>query len=156
MILCKVTDAERYRGISPLLDIALDWLTENFTSTFTKGTTYIGPEAEDESLRIRVNCEEPALIPREKATLEAHRRYIDIHVPLKGTETIGWAPVESLKHIRTPYDEEKDIAFFGDTAHSLLHVKVGQIAIFFPEDAHAPNIGLGTHRKLCIKIPTAQ
>ena len=152
MILCKISDALRYRGITPLLDKAIDWLMENQSAVFTKGTFYL--ESDDaEALRIRVNCEEPALIPREKATLEAHRKYIDIHVPLKGTETIGWAPVEGLKHIRTPYDEDKDVAFYGDTAHSLLHVKVGQIVVFFPEDAHAPNIGLGTHRKLCIKIP---
>ena len=152
MILCKISDAPRYRGITPLLDKAIDWLMENQSAVFTKGTFYL--ESDDaEALRIRVNCEEPALIPREKATLEAHRKYIDIHVPLKGTETIGWAPVEGLKHIRTPYDEDKDVAFYGDTAHSLLHVKVGQIVVFFPEDAHAPNIGLGTHRKLCIKIP---
>ena len=72
---------------------------------------------------------------------------------LKGTEIIGWAPVESLKHKREEYDADRDVAFYGDAAHSLLHVKVGQMAVFFPEDAHAPNIGLGNHRKLCIKIP---
>ncbi len=152
MILCDISDAARYRAISPLFAEAVDWLLNNAGQEFVKGIWYINPEAATEA-GVRVSCEEPALLPRDKARLEAHRRYIDIHVPLKGTETIGWAPVASLKHVHEPYDEARDIVFFGDTAQSLLHVKRGQIAVFFPEDAHAPNIGLGNHRKLCIKIP---
>lgn len=146
MILCRISDADRYKAINPLLTRAIDWLQNFNAESFTKGEISL-PDG------IVVKCEEPALMPREKAALEAHRNFIDIHVPLKGTEIIGWASVEGLKHIRTPYDPDRDIAFFGDAAHSLLHVKVGQMAVFFPEDAHAPNIGLGNHRKLCIKIP---
>ena len=80
---------------------------------------------------------------------------IDLGVPdvLKGAETMGWAPVDALHHLQSPYSEEKDVEFYGDSAHSLLDVKVGQMVVFFPEDAHAPNIGLGNHRKLCIKVP---
>jgi len=150
MILCSVTDAAPYGAVSPALKIAVDWLLGHRADTFVKGSTVIGSY---NGADIIVKCEEPALLPREKTALEAHRRFIDIHVPLKGTEIIGWAPVEALKHIRQPYDADADIAFYGDAAHSLLHVKVGQAAVFFPSDAHAPNIGLGTHRKLCIKIP---
>lgn len=150
MILCSINDADIYTPISPALKTAIDWLVTHRNDAFEKGSVVIGSVGNED---IVVKCEEPAMIPREKAALEAHRRFIDIHVPLKGTETIGWAPVESLKHVREPYDDERDIMFFGDAAHSLLHVKLGQMAVFFPSDAHAPNIGLGNHRKLCIKIP---
>lgn len=150
MILDTVACAARYRGILPQLDIALDWLSEHFNDPFVNNTVTVGSCASGE---IVAKYEAPALMPREKAALEAHRRYIDIHVPLKATETIGWAPVAALHHPRAEYDADLDIIFFGDTAHSLLHVKVGQMAVFFPEDAHAPNIGLGNHRKICIKIP---
>lgn len=150
MILCNISDAGRYRSLGRTLAAAIDWLTEHAADNFATGISVIERAGEPD---ITVKCEEPALVPREDAALEAHRRFIDIHVPLKGTETIGWAPVSSLRHVRTPYDEEKDVAFFGDSAHSMLHVRVGQMAVFFPEDAHAPNIGLGRHRKLCIKVP---
>lgn len=146
MIISTINDAGRYSALSPGIAKAIEWLQATDVRQMAKGVSEIGDG-------ITVKCEEPALLPREKVALEAHRRYIDIHVPLKGTEIIGWAPVDGLKHIRDPYDEDRDVAFFGDSAHSLLHIKVGQIAVFFPEDAHAPNIGLGTHRKLCIKIP---
>jgi|InofroStandDraft_1065614.scaffolds.fasta_scaffold09705_5 YhcH/YjgK/YiaL family protein len=150
MIVCTIDDANHYKGLSRALDMAIEWLVNNKDTQFVKGVYIIG---DSDAGEVFAKCEEPALVPREKAALEAHRRYIDIHVPLKGTETIGWAPVGQLVHVRTPYDESRDIAFYGDAAQTLLHVRTGQCAIFLPEDAHAPNIGLGTHRKLCIKIP---
>lgn len=150
MILCTIPDAHRYSGLSPAMAIALEWLQNYNAAEFVKGVSVIGQCGDN---GIIVKSEEPALLPREKARLEAHRRYIDIHVPLKGTEIMGWAPVSATKHRNGEFDNDNDITFFGDSAHSLLHVKVGQIAIFFPEDAHAPNIGLGNHRKLCIKVP---
>lgn len=150
MILSQISDGSRYESISEGLKTAIDWLKNYNASEFVKGVTVIGQFCGRDIL---VKAEEPALLPREKAQLEAHREYIDIHVPLKGTEIIGWTPVECLKLPRGEYKAENDIIFYGDAAHSLLHVKVGQMAVFFPEDAHAPNIGLGNHRKLCIKIP---
>lgn len=146
MIVCLINESQRYEGCHPLLGFALEWLRNADMATLPKGKTDIGHG-------ITVSCEEPALLPREKVSLEAHRRFIDIHVPVKGTETIGWAPVCYMRHPRADYDADRDVIFFGDAATSLLHLPVGQMAVFFPEDAHAPNIGLGNHRKLCIKIP---
>lgn len=150
MILSLISDKHLYEQLSPAIATALDWLQNFNAAQFVKGIYVIG---QHNGRDIIVKCEEPALLPREKAQLEVHRDYIDIHVPLKGTEIIGWSPTASLKHPRGAYDAEKDILFYGDAADSLLHVKKGQMAIFFPEDAHAPNIGLGNHRKLCIKVP---
>ncbi|MDE6097311.1 MAG: YhcH/YjgK/YiaL family protein [Muribaculaceae bacterium] len=147
MILTDISNLYRYRNISPAVAAAIDWLDANLaTLDFQPGTTEL-PGG------ISVKAERLAMTPRDAAVLEAHRRFIDIHVPVKGDETMGWAPVNSLQYPRTPYDEDTDVATFGDAAHSLLHVRVGEAAIFFPEDAHAPNIGIGNHRKLCIKIP---
>lgn len=131
-----------------MLAEAIDWLLAHSGDDMPKGKTSIGRDG-----LITVNCEEPHLRPPENAELEAHRRYIDIHVPLKSKETMGWAAVNGLKYPHGDYDAERDICFYGDSATCVLHVKPGQIAIFFPEDAHAPNIGIGIHRKLCIKIP---
>lgn len=146
MIVTLTEDSRRYDAVHAGLARALAWLRDADVCSLAKGRQDIGEG-------ITVSCEEPTLLPREKVSLEAHRRYIDIHVPVKGTETIGWAPVASMRHPRAGYDAERDVIFYGDAATSLLHLHVGQIAIFFPDDAHAPNIGLGNHRKLCIKIP---
>lgn len=146
MILSSLREAERYRSLSPRIAKALDWLRGYNEAEFEEGVTDIGDG-------ITVKAEAPGLMPRERARLEVHENYIDIHVPLKSTETIGWARRGDLILPTQPYEEESDIGFYGDQAQCLIHVRPGQFAIFFPEDAHAPCIGIGTHRKLCIKIP---
>ncbi|MDE6368940.1 MAG: YhcH/YjgK/YiaL family protein [Muribaculaceae bacterium] len=147
MIVCDITNAHRVKGISKPLDMAIDWLQAHKGEKFEKGIIKLDPDG-----RVTVKCEEPHMRTQEVAELEAHRRYIDIHVPLKSNETIGWASVDRLKYPHGDYDEERDIIFFGDSATCRLHLRVGQMAVFFPEDAHAPNIGIGTHKKLCVKV----
>lgn len=146
MILCNISDADRYSAISPLVATAIEWLKSYNPDTFEPGRT-------DLPGGVFVKAETPDLKPREQARLEVHRNYIDIQMPIKGVESMGWSPVGSLKHVTMPYDAERDVAFYGDTSSSILDVRPGQIAIFFPEDAHAPNIGIGRHSKLCVKIP---
>lgn len=146
MTVCDLTDAARLCALSPRMAAAVEWLMARRGDYPAAGTrTDICPG-------VYVNSEAPMLLPREHARLEAHRHYIDIHVPLKGRETIGWAPRRGLTFPHGEYDGERDVEFFGDSAQCMLHVLPGQVAVFFPEDAHAPNIGTGTHAKLCVKI----
>jgi YhcH/YjgK/YiaL family protein len=90
--------------------------------------------------------------PAEAAPLEAHRRYIDIQYLLDGEERIGWKPVAGCAHVRDPYDEEKDIAFFSDAPSKWIDLRPGDFAVFFPEDAHAPLVGTGRIEKIVVKI----
>ena len=148
MIVSRLDELKRYAGLSPMLAEAIDWLQEHgCDDTQQPGEIAIGTSG------VIVKCEKPALRPAEVARLEVHRKYIDIHVPLKGAETIGWTSVEDLKHEIQAYDPETDIALYGDTAAAIIRLHPGQAAIFFPEDAHAPNVGVGNHHKLCVKIP---
>lgn len=146
MILSNIDEAGRYMGLSTELDMALRWLITYNPAHWEEGEIELGHG-------IIVKCEAPGLMPRERVRLESHRRYIDIHVPIKGNETIGWARTRDMRLIQQPYDHERDITFYGDMAQCLIHLTPGQMAVFFPEDAHAPNIGIGNHHKLCIKIP---
>jgi len=146
MILSTIKDGATYSAISPLVKEAIEWLQNWNEADFKPGKVEL-PSG------IVIKFQEPALVPAEKARFEAHKRFIDIQVPLKGPEVMGWVPVEELKNVLEPYNETKDVAFFGDSAVNLVNVYPGQMALFFPEDGHAPNIGIGNHRKLCIKIP---
>ncbi len=130
-----------------LLSEALKWVAEHYKDPFEKSSIFIRDDK-----RIKVNSEIVAMLPQGKQMLEAHRQYIDIHVPISSEETIGWASLKHLRNITKEYNTENDIEFYGDEPQSYLTVYPGQCAIFFPEDAHAPNIGIGRHKKLCIKI----
>lgn len=151
MILCNISNANRFESLSPQLKTGIHWAMENYDRPFERGTEVVGYSPAGNE--IIAKWEETVLLPREKVSLETHCRYIDIQLPLKGSEIMGWAPTSTLKLPRKPYDSDADVTFYGDAATSLVDVKPGQMAIFFPEDAHAPNIGLGNHRKIIVKVP---
>ncbi len=88
------------------------------------------------------------------AQCEAHGRYIDIHVPISGIETIGFG-LTPREVVAAGFPEENDIAFF-DAPVEFRDVAPGQFAIFFPPwHAHIPCLsrsGLGSLRKAVVKV----
>ena len=77
--------------------------------------------------------------PVSRAQFEAHRNYIDVQVVWKGMECIAVAPVQGLK-VLAPYDPAKDIEFYRFHQSTMLLMKPGMAAVFYPCDAHAPCI----------------
>ena len=71
---------------------------------------------------------------------------------LSGVEKIGWIPGCELQEESTPYNEQKDIAFYIDRPTAYTKIYPGQFAIYFPEDGHAPGIGQGNIRKVIVKV----
>lgn len=89
---------------------------------------------------------------REKALLEAHRRYIDVQFVISGQDCIGWMPTADCERVASPYDPEKDLEFFFDRPATWLAVSTGAFAIFYPEDAHAPLATSGPIHKAIVKV----
>lgn len=87
---------------------------------------------------------------------EYHRKYIDIQYIVSGAETIGWIPAERMA-VTQAYDVEKDICF-GTAPNkeiTLIHLQAGNLAVFFPEDAHAPKLAAGSSSpvfKIVVKV----
>ena len=73
---------------------------------------------------------------------EAHRQNIDIQYLLQGKEKIACLPLEELSETK-PYNEETDVAFYNavtDFSPSILDLRPGYFAIFFPQDGHMPQL----------------
>lgn len=87
----------------------------------------------------------------QEQPLEAHRRYLDIHVLLEGKERIGWRALEDCAEPREPFNEADDYMLIDQRATAYVDLQPGQFAIVYPEDAHAPLIGEGEIRKLIVK-----
>lgn len=102
--------------------------------------------------RFYANIEQTLPKRQEEARLEAHRRFIDVQIPLTGTEVIGYTPTSACTDVSMPYDEKRDLIFYGDSIQTYLTIKPGMFAIFFPEDAHAPGITPTGVRKVVAKI----
>lgn len=140
----NIADFEQY---GDLIMESLRWAAAHRTDPFQAGKTIIADG------KVTVNAQN--LIQVSASRLEAHRKFIDIHVPISCPEILGWSSVESLTDVTEPYDADKDIEFFGEAPQQTAEIGVGQFAIFFPADAHAPNMGEAgkPYQKLCIKIP---
>ncbi len=77
---------------------------------------------------------------REKCFFESHRQNIDVQFILEGEEIIEVGDISDL-NVTFAYDEHMDLIKYGDsTSTSAIRLRAGDIAIFFPEDAHMPCI----------------
>lgn len=148
MIKTTINDTVQVEQLFPVMKVAFDWLRDNWDTIHDSGKVRV-----DLPHGMWANVETPAMKPIDKQLLEAHRKYIDIHVPVDKDEVMGWLPTHMLSSVETPYSDERDIAFYNDIplAHYTLHP--GELAIMTPLDAHAPIIGDGTIKKICIKVP---
>ncbi len=87
---------------------------------------------------------------------EHHAAYIDVQVIVSGEEMIGWAPAE-LMTVTEAYSAERDICFGTIPAGKWtpVHLQAGQLAVFYPEDAHAPKLAAGASSsvlKIVVKV----
>lgn len=75
----------------------------------------------------------------ENSKMECHRNYIDIMYMVDGDETIYYKPRQNLRHLLTEYDPQIDAQLSAVEDDCIpLRLQSGQMAVFFPQDAHAP------------------
>ena len=128
MIYAKNKDALDYRGIHPNLDLALERLTEEFLAG-------VGSErVEIKGGEVYATRFTYQTLPEEETFFEAHRKYLDIHLMLRGSERVEIAPPECL----TEFDrvEENDFYAYRGEGHYKLVLSPGDFLVVFPGDAH--------------------
>ena len=90
---------------------------------------------------------------------EGHRNTIDIQYVIDGGEYIDWALKEDLTE-NGKYNADKDFQFYESPSTKFLsriHLSRGHLAVFFPNDAHRPQISDNVHKnvlKAVVKINT--
>lgn len=90
----------------------------------------------------------------EDAQYESHRHYTDVQHLITGTELIGRTDLSNTT-IKTPYSEEKDIAFYTAPDGERMTATPDNFFIFFPDDAHMPSMKVNENspvRKVVIKV----
>jgi YhcH/YjgK/YiaL family protein len=77
---------------------------------------------------------------REECFFESHRKYIDVQFILSGEEIIEVSNTNLLA-VALAYNEELDFIKYEDKKEcSSIVLKAGDVAIFYPQDAHMPCI----------------
>lgn len=143
MVLDQLAHASRYARLHPLFARAFEALANVRTLTESRC------DLDGDRLYVLLQSEDGR--GHKGARLEAHRRYIDIHLTIDGIDEIGWSPLAACRPA-TEFDTEKDIGFFDDRPHVWVTLPPGHVAIFFPTDAHAPLGGLGKCQKAVVKV----
>ncbi len=129
MIICPWKDLKRYADVIPGLEEAIE-AVNNLTST--------EPAKYPLSNGNRFMVQQVTKKPWEGAPMEAHRQYLDIQYMYKGSEVVGWAPVDSVTP-REEFHEDKDVGIYlGE--NTPIKVNEGYCYVVFPEDAHAPGL----------------
>ena len=132
MIVARNADAANYKGFSPLLDKALDLLNPEFLSSVSTTTVHL----DEDKLYATLNIFDT--VPDAETFFEAHRRYLDIHVVVKGEERMEIADPKMLTLDEGRSKPEGDFYAFTERCaeHQTIVLKPGTFLVAFPDDAH--------------------
>lgn len=144
MVIDKLENIKEYVSLNPLFAQAIDFLQSTDLVAHELGKVVL---KEGELL---INFAEARPKTKEEAKLETHNDFIDIQIPLSGTEIMGYSPRADLPE--EVYNTEKDITFYKGLATDYLTIRPGMFAIFFPQDAHAPGITPDGVKKVIVKV----
>ncbi len=148
MIIDTIDNITILRSLSARFDQAVDWILNTDYAALEPGRHEIDGQ------NLYVNVQQNATIC-DGGRWEAHRKYADIQIVVSGCECMGYTAVRGLV-TNQPYDGTKDIEFFAGDAANLCLVNSGMFAVFFPQDAHMPNIAVNNQsevdKKLIVKV----
>lgn len=133
MIVGNIKDAHRYFALNESFRLIFEFL-----ETLTPDNLPAGISGEGYKVNLSGKYTDTFdLTPNgEPRQFEAHRRYIDIHYCIDGSETIGYNDVSRLT-ATTEYIEGDDYQLLcGDYFKVVL--RKGDFCIVFPKDAHIP------------------
>ena len=146
MIVTNLNHAATYVSVNPRFAQLFEYVASHDLLAAPLGRIEIDGD------KLFINNVESVLQHAEERKLEVHRRYIDVQIILQGTETMGWKPLENVEQFDGEFNEAKDCATAQEPCTAYVTLREGEMAIFFPEDAHAPLVGSGKVRKAIAKV----
>lgn len=146
MIITNIKDCGRYECLNPAFAKLFEFIKSTDFNKLPEGRNEIDGDA------LFVNNVRPDGKGKDEQPLETHRKYIDVHFLISGTETIGWKATEDINGWTKPYDETSDCALTDEKPTTYVNLLPGEMAIVWPEDAHAPAISEGKLHKVIAKV----
>lgn len=146
MIIADLQDTASIEAMHPSFKNLFDYIKSHNLIEMPLGRITLDNDA------LFINNDAPTLRPADEQTIEVHRRYIDVHIPLDHDEVIGWKATRHCTELLSDYDKKRDRMFYNDRPSTYLTLHPGEVCICYPEDGHAPIIGCGTMRKAVAKV----
>lgn len=144
MITGNIENLAVYRGMSKNIDKAIDFI---LTLEKTDDGDY---EIDGKNVYAMINTISPKSL--NEMAYESHRKYIDLHYIIDGTEILGYERTK-LCTAKNEYDSEEDYQLYSAQGN-LIKMKKGDFYIVHPFDAHAPECNKSGEKikKVIIKI----
>lgn len=134
MIYVKREHLDRYHGLYPALDKAIDHLAITDLNTLVPGRNEV------DGSNVFIMRFDYTSIPESQAIWEGHNRYGDIHIMISGEEKIGVTHAEALTN--TVWKEADDFLGFEGPVRSWYPMEENDVLIVFPEDVHMVKVML--------------
>jgi YhcH/YjgK/YiaL family protein len=136
MIIDSLKNASLYFGLGKNIETALRYLQTADCHGMESGKYAIDGKAVYAVVKKSWRTKAP-----EECHWEAHKDHLDIHVLFNGTEQMAYANIAGLEVVGD-YDAAEDIYWLNGQG-GRFSVKPGMFVIFFPEDAHMPDLSGG-------------
>ncbi len=146
MILSELQNKNRYINLHPLFGKAFSFLEKENLSQLPEGKLDIDGDY------LFAIISKPGTSAEEIPKLEAHKKYIDIHFIIAGTELFGWKNLSNCKGVEGEFDFEKDYVLYNDQDFTNLLLNKNAFVVVYPEDAHSPGIKTEQLHKVVLKI----
>ncbi len=132
MIVDKLSNAPIYYGLGERFKAGFEYLQSTDFSSMEKGEY---PVSGKEIYLVLAHSQ-----PRERSTaqFEAHREYADLQYVIKGSDLMGYAPLDQVQ-VTQEYDPETD-ALLASGSDDFLRTSPGMFYLFGPQDAHMPAV----------------
>lgn len=154
MILDRLANAQSYALLHPRIAQGLAYLQNLRVEAFADKQEPIDTD------KLFAMFQQYASKAPEQGKWESHLRYADIQYIYSGIERMDVLPTAALGEPSLK-DVERDVIFYPTPSRTpaeqvSLHVPAGSFAIFFPQDAHRPNLRVcekgGQVQKIVIKV----
>ena len=123
MIVGKLKDLNRYKGLNQNLDKAIDYIYSANLYDLKIGKNYIDNE------NIFINRFNYIGQKEFDCFFEGHKNYLDIHIILNGKEKLGYSDISELNQV-SKYDLENDFIKFEGPIKNYIDLKVGDFVKF--------------------------
>lgn len=121
------------------------FIAENQWPDIPKGYTALS----DSLAVVKLEVEQPIELADK---LEFHRKAIDLHYVVVGTDQVHTKALSNCGKLHLAYKEAEDYGLYADKPEEVLKLEAGQGIYLGPETAHMALCGTGTVQKLVFKI----
>lgn len=136
MIKNSLKYTKNYYNLSEKIKLGLEFLETHDLKAMENGQYEILGED------VFINIQEYTSKPETDGKWEAHRKYIDIQVLIKGSEKIGVGEIQDFTTTEA-YNEEKDVEFLTtNSSQQFITMRENDYIILYPYDVHMPQISI--------------